>query len=269
MDTQNQTVVSQKSFIILALVSVIVTASLVSWGTYWWVLSRQQPAEEIKEKQVTGSAIKDIHRWNQEPVEVKDIDLAKGLFGFDEKYPIQVKAWDIGTYSEGEGYGIQSHLDGARMVLVFFRDYPAGLGAGGGGCDRLFRIFISKTQAGNLWVETDGTKLEDIGFIAKDRTPISNEALFSVNLFGGSQFIPSMQFPGFVVHDGKSYVVQSSLPCYLIDEQGKSSIFFNDIKDSLQQAGFSDPMLGQAYKDDKGIIFKAPDGTYIRYRSQE
>lgn len=265
-----QPVSVQKNLKGWVLVSVLVVVLLMGGGLFWLKTHKSTPVETRNTSHVVSSvasAVKDIHRWNPEPVEVKDLDLAKGLFGFEEKYPIQVKAWDIGTYSEG--YGIQSHLDDARMVLVFFRDYQAGVGVRGGGCDRLFRIFIGKSQAGNLWVETDGTKLEDIGFIAKERTPTRNDALFSVNPLGGTQFIPSMQFPGFVVHDGKPYVIQSANPCYFVDEQGKSIIFFNDIKDSLQQAGFSDPMLGPAYKDDKGLVFRAPDGTYVRYRPQE
>lgn len=215
--------------------------------------------------------VKDVHHWNNQPVEVKDLNLAKGLFGMPDGY---VKAWDVGTYSDG--YGIQSQLNGARMLLIAFRDPVHDQGPFGteptGACDSLARIFIFKAPSGNSFVVHDeryspnDILSEGIGFISKDSYPVNSNAQFYYQK-GGSAVIPSLDFPGFVVHDGQTFVLQkSSFPCYVIDTQGKTKIFFDDIKASLQP-DFTDPMLGAAYTDKSqgGIVFRASDGTYVRY----
>lgn len=257
---------------ISVIVFVILTAVVVG-GIFWWTNQKQAEVKTKGDKQVTIAGIKDVHYWNNQPVEVKDLSLAKGLFGMSDGY---VKAWDVGTYADG--YGIQSQLNGARMILLAFRDDTFGQGPFGteptGACDSLARIFIFKAPSGNSFVVYDERYSPNnildggIGFISKNSYPVNSNAQFYYNK-GGSVFIPSLDFPGFVVHEGQTFVIQRfSFPCYVVDTQGKTKLFFDDIKDSLQPS-FADPVLGTAYTDKSqgGIVFRASDGTYVRYNS--
>ncbi|MFH0792245.1 MAG: hypothetical protein V1905_03470 [bacterium] len=263
---------SPKNPIAAIVISVILTAIVIGGTVYWWTNQKQTEVKTNGNNQVTGTGVKDVHHWNNQPVEVKDSNLAKGLFGMPDGY---VKAWDVGTYVDG--YGIQSQLNGARILLVAFRDFAHDQGPFGteptAACDSLARIFIFKALSGNSFVVYDERYSpnniidEGIGFISKDRYPINSNAQFYYNK-GGSAFIPSLDFPGFILHDGQTFVFQkSSFPCYVVDAQGKTKIFFDDIKASLQPE-FTDPVLGTAYTDksEGDIVFRASDGTYVRYR---
>lgn len=267
----NQFNTSPKNPIISIVISVILTAIIVGGAVYWWTNQKQTQGKTEGNNQVTGTGVRDVHHWNNQPVEVKDLNLAKGLFGMPDGY---VKAWDVGTYVDG--YGIQSQSNGARILLVAFRD-PVHEGPFGteskAVCDSLARIFIFKAPFGDSFVVYDERYSpndildEGIGFISKNSYPVNSNAQFYYNR-GGDAFIPSLDFPGFVVHGNQTFVLQdSSFPCYAIDAQGKTKIFFNDLKDSLQLAGWNDPMLGTAYTDKStgGIVFRASDGTYVRY----
>jgi hypothetical protein len=260
------------SAIIPIITSIVLTAIVVGGGVYWWCNQKQAEVETQSNSQASREGVKDVHRWNTQPVEVKDLNLAKGLFGMPDGY---VKAWDVGTYVDG--YGIQSQLNGARILLVAFRDPGYNQGPFGTepteACDSLARIFIFRAPSGNSFVVYDplyspsNILAKGIRFISKDRYPVNANAQFYYKI--GKAVIPSLDFPGFVVHDGKTFVLQRyPFPCYVVDAQGKTKIFFDDIKDSLQPAGFNDPMLGTAYvdKSEGGIVFRASDGTYIRYQ---
>lgn len=255
------------------IVSVILTAIVVGGGIFLWTNQKQTEVTTEGNNQVAGTGVKDVHRWNNEPVEVQDFNLANELFGMPDGY---IKSWDVGTYVDG--YGIQSQLNGARILLVAFRDPIYDQGPFGteptGACDNLARIFIFKASSGNSFVVYDERYSPNnildggIGFISKGSYPANSNAQFYYNK-GGSAFIPSLDFPGFVVHGGQTFVLQKHFfPCYVVDAQGKTKIFFDDIKSSLQPA-FTDPVLGTAYTDKSqgGIVFRAPDGTYVRYNS--
>ncbi|MEO8065861.1 MAG: hypothetical protein ABI643_03365 [Candidatus Doudnabacteria bacterium] len=276
MESTNQfdTSPHSNSFVIQIIVSVVLTAIIVGGGVYWWTNQKQIEVKTQSNNQAigTGTGVKDVHHWNIQPIEVKDLNLAKGLFGMPDGY---VKAWDAGTYADG--YGIQSQLNGARIVLVAFRDPAHDQGPFGteptGACDSLARIFIFKAPSGNSFVvyderySTTDIVAGGIGFISKDSFPVNSAAQFYYQK-GGNAVIPSLDFPGFVVHDRQIFVLQkSSFPCYIVDAQGKTKIFFEDIKSSLESS-FTDPVLGTAYTDksEGGIVFRASDGTYIRYR---
>jgi hypothetical protein len=255
--------------LIPVIISVIMTTIIVSGSIYLWT-NQKQTVKTGENNQITGTGIKDVHHWNNQPVEVKDLNLAEGLFSMPDGY---FKAWDIGTYADG--YGIRSELNGAKILLVAFRDPVEGpFGTEPtGACDSLARIFIFKAPSDNSFVVYDeryspnNILSKGIRFISKDSYSVNSNAQFYYRK-SSSAFIPSLDFPGFVVHGGQTFVLQkSSFPCYVIDAQGKTKIFFDDLKDYLQPAGWTDPMLGTAYVDKSqgGIVFRASDGTYIRY----
>jgi hypothetical protein len=215
--------------------------------------------------------INDTHNWNSKPIEINDIDLAKGLFDLSDGY---VKAWEVGTYVDG--YGYESQLNEAKILLVAIRDIGHGQGPFGtepmGACDAVTRIFISKPSSGNLFIFYDqhyspsNILNQGFSFISKNSYPVNDNAQFYFEN-SESAFIPSLDFPGFVVHDKQVFVLQkNTFPCYVIDNQGKTKMFFDDIKDSLEPK-FTDPVLGTAYEDKSsgGIVFRVSDGTYIRY----
>ena len=275
MEPTNQFDVSPRnnSPLIPVIISVVLTAIVVGGGIFWLMNRKQTEVKTEGNNQSTVTGVKDVHHWNNQPIETKDLNLAQGLFNIPDGY---VRAWDVGTYVHG--YGIQSRLNGARILLVAFRDMVHDQGPFGteptGACDSLARIFIFKAPSGNSFVVYDEQYSPDdildrgIGFISKDRYPVNPNAQFYYSE-GGGAFIPSLDFPGFIVNDGQTFVLQkSSFPCYVIDAQGKTKIFFDDIKSSLQPA-FTDPVLGTAYTDKSqgGIVFRASDGTYIRYNS--
>lgn len=262
---------SKKSSVSSIIISVILTAIIIGSLVYWWTSHNQAQKTENSSVNISGAmsnGVNDVHHWNNKPVEITDINFAKGLFDLPDGY---VKAWDIGAYSDDD---YQSQLDGARMILVAIRDIVHSQGPFGteptGVCDALARILIFKAPSGNSFVVYDQQYSSNAGeynFIFKNIAPINPNAQFYSDL-GSGIFIPSLNFPGFVVHGSQTFVLQKSFfPCYAIDTQGKTHIFFDDIKSSLQPAGFSDPMLGTAYSDKStgGIVFRASDGTYVRY----
>lgn len=263
---------SPKKPFTVVIISIVITAIIVGSAVYW-ITNRQKISTIQSNNQAVqiANSVKDVHHWNAQPVEVKDLDLAKTLFGVPDGY---VKAWDVGTYSDG--YRRRSQLNGTRIILVALKDNAFNAGPFGtegteGACESFGRILVSKYPSGlfvgySLRYSPDGMLADRIlNFISKDRSSIVH---FEYNNTTSDPFIPSLDFPGFIVHDGQTFVIQRSSPCHVIDAEGKTNIFFDDIKSSLQPT-FTDPMLGTAYADKAtgDIIFRAADGTYIRYNS--
>lgn len=252
---------SPRLWVFLGTLAIFIIAGLLVYFLYIQKFNQPSPL-------VAYAPIKDSNQWNQKPVPVTDIDLGKDMFLLSPGY---FQAWDVGVYKD-PGY-ISTSLDNSRILIAVFRDFrenPMGQATGSGACDQIGRLFLGTAPSGNIFVRFD-TKYSPDNILLGGYSGLSKDHDLKAKYFfenTSGAYIPSLDFPGFVVHSSQVFVREPSFfPCYAIDSNNKTTIFFDDISSSLQPS-FMDAVLGQAYQDKtKGdIVFRAADGTYTRYQ---